>query len=323
MSHSEQYEWPPLLRTTPPPATISGASAEALASAAAQVATGDLHAERQLCGRVQEELGRVQRARYGVDMAEGEIAGIPVRIFTPTGATDTDTILLNLHGGGFTKDAGSVTENVPVAGLSGNKVIAVRYRQAPEHPFPAAVQDAEKVYRALLSSYSADRIGIYGTSAGAILCVQLLARLTKFGVRLPAALGFFSGTADLSRMGDTEQLFRPQLEIAATKGLFADYVGTHDSTDPEVSPLFGDLSNFPPTLCIAGTRDFLLSQSTLFHRALLRAGVHAELVVFEAMLHAHWIYQDIPESHEAFSLMADFFRRQLLPTARSAGSPAL
>jgi acetyl esterase/lipase len=128
---------------------------------------------------------------------------------------------------------------------------------------------------------------------------------------MPAALGFFSGTADLSRMGDTEQLFRPELDGARSGGLFADYVGGQDTAAAEVSPIFANLSGFPPTLCIAGTRDYLLSQTTLFHRALRAAGVPAELVVFEGMLHAHWIYQDIPESEEAFGIMADFFIRQL------------
>ena len=307
-----RFEWPELLRTAPAPTTISAAAREALAIAATQRASDDLERQRALCAQVQEELGAVQIARYGVEMAEDRIGGIPVRTFIPcSGDRPVDAVLLNLHGGGFTKDAGSVTENVPVAGLSGMKVVAVRYRQAPEHPYPAAVDDAEGVYRALLGTYPAERICLYGTSAGAILCAQLLGRLACSGAPMPAALGFFSGTADLSRMGDTEQLFRPEADQARTEGLFADYIGSHDPADPKVSPLLGGLSGFPPTLCIAGTRDFLLSQTTLFHRALLNAGVAAELVVFEAMLHAHWIYQDIPESHEAFRIMADFFGRRL------------
>jgi len=78
-----------------------------------------------------------------------------------------------------------------------------------------------------------------------------------------------------------------------------------------LSPLFADLAGLPPTLLIAGTRDILLSQTTIFHRALRKAGVPAELVVFEAMPHAHWSYLDIPESAEAFQAMADFFTQHL------------
>jgi len=306
----ERFEWPELIRAMSAPKTVSPAARHALANAAAQTASSDLQMERRLCAWVQDVLGGVQRSRHGVEMADERIANVPVRRFTSQ-SNDSSSILLNLHGGGFTKDAGSVTENVPVAALTGRTVVSVRYRQAPEHPYPAAVEDAEAVYRTLLESYPAERIGLYGTSAGAILCVQLLARLGKAGTPLPAALGFFSGTADLKRMGDTEQLFRPEFDSARTEPLFNDYVGARDRADPMISPLFGDLKGFPPTLCIAGTRDFLLSQTSIFHRALLAAGVASELVVFEAMLHAHWIYQDIPESDEAFAIMADFFCRRV------------
>lgn len=246
-------------------------------------------------------------------MLDSEIAGIPVRVFLPqgSGADDLGPTLLNLHGGGFDKDAGSVTENVPLAALTGFRIVAVRYRLAPEHPFPAAVEDGEKVYRGLLERLPASSMAIYGTSAGAILAAQLVVRLRAAGTPQPAALGFFTGTADLSKAGDTEHFYRPAQDASRGGKLFASYVGSNDPTDPVVSPLFSDLTGFPPTLCLAGTRDFLLSQTTIFHRALRKAGVDADLVVYEAMLHAHWIYLDIPESDEAFADMAAFFRERV------------
>jgi acetyl esterase/lipase len=85
----------------------------------------------------------------------------------------------------------------------------------------------------------------------------------------------------------------------------------HDRLSPEVSPIFSNLGNLPPVLCIAGTRDFMLSQTCLFHRALLKAHVEARLLVFEAMPHAHWIYMDVPESDQAFQAMAKFFCEEL------------
>lgn len=306
-----RLEWPAVLRDAPTPATISGAAATALSAAASQIVHFDLAGQRDLCAAVQDSLGGRMLERHRVTMRAAEISGVSVRLFDPASACADSPVLLNLHGGGFTKDAGSVTENAPLAGLTGAPVVAVRYRLAPEHPYPAAVDDAEAVYRALLESYAPNRIGLYGTSAGAILCAQLLIRLRQRGVPLPGALGFFTGTADLSRPGDTEHFFRPEQDSARGGELFGPYVGAADPRAAEVSPIFGDLSGFPPTLCMAGTRDFLLSQTTIFHRALLAAGVHAELVVFEAMLHAHWIYLDIPESDEAFGFMAAFFRRQL------------
>jgi acetyl esterase/lipase len=134
-------------------------------------------------------------------------------------------------------------------------------------------------------------------------------RLRQSGKPFPGALGFFTGTADLSRTGDSEYFFRPT--SASTADQFSDYLGDSDRGDPQVSPIFSDLRGFPPTLCIAGTRDFMLSQTALFHQALLRSGVDASLLVFEAMPHAHWIFLDLPESDEAFKAMGAFFASRL------------
>src|SRR5206468_13114615 len=110
----------------------------------------------------------------------------------------------------------------------------------------------------------------------ACLCAQLLVRLRSSGRALPRAFGFFTGTADLSRCGDSEFFFRPRGDFGTPPEQFSAYVGNSDRSSPEVSPIFADLTGLPPTLCIAGTRDFMLSQTALFHQALLRAGVRSE-----------------------------------------------
>lgn len=301
----------------PAPMTVSPEARRALESLPEVAAPEDLTAHRTLCDRVQRDLGAIQLERHRVRMHEGDIAGVPVRIYVPA-ATRGDGVLLNLHGGGFIVDAGSVTENVPIAAYTGMKVIAARYRLAPEHPFPAAVDDAESVYRALLAEHGAARLALYGTSAGACLCAQLVVRLRERGLPLPRALGFFSGTADLSRRGDSEFFFRPAGEPLADAGQFFEYVARSDRSTAEVSPIFGDLRGLPPTLCIAGTRDFMLSQTALFHQGLLAANVDARLLVFEAMPHAHWIFLDLPESDQAFRAMARFFAAHLAPASVSA-----
>ncbi|HVO45653.1 MAG TPA: alpha/beta hydrolase [Steroidobacteraceae bacterium] len=243
-------------------------------------------------------------------MEERTVGTVPTRVFSPPAdGRREDRVLLNLHGGGFIVDAGSITENAPIAGYAGITVVAARYRLAPENPYPAAVDDAEAVYRALLNQYEPRQIGLYGTSAGACLSAQLLVRLRDTGAPLPGVFGFFSGTADLSRSGDSESFFRPQEEL--TSAPFPQYAGAAERLSPQVSPIFSDLRGLPPTLCIAGTRDFMLSQTALFHRALQRAGVDAQLLVFEAMPHAHWIFLDLPESDEAFRAMASFFSNHL------------
>jgi monoterpene epsilon-lactone hydrolase len=299
----------------PPPKTVSAEAQRFLGSIPDDAAPEDLQAHREMCAQVQRELGAVLLERHRVTMQDAFMAGVPVRIFTPAQmkAQSHGALLLNLHGGGFTVDAGSVTENAPVAAYTGLRVVAARYRLAPEHTFPAAVDDAEAVYRTLLADHEADRIGLYGTSAGACLCAQLLVRLTEQGEPLPRAFGFFTGTADLSRSGDSEFFFRPTGDPALVESQFSAYLKDNDRLSPRVSPIFSDLKGFPPTLCIAGTRDFMLSQTSLFHRALLDAGVDARLQVFEAMPHAHWIYLDLPESTQAFRAMAAFFLRHLAP----------
>lgn len=309
---STPLQVPRTLSTAPVPLTVSPVAQQVLRAPAGPVPP-TLAAHRQICERVQRELGARQLQRYGVQMRESEVSGVPVLIFTPPrmDAANSERVLLNLHGGGFTKDAGSVTENVPIAALTGMQVVAVRYRLAPEFPFPAAVDDAEAVYRALLQEYPRQRIGLYGTSAGAILCTQLLVRLQRVRLPLPRVLGFFSGSADLSRPGDSEHFFRMPEDESTVGGFFSSYIGALEPTLPEISAAFADLRDFPPTLCIAGTRDFLLSQTALFHRALLQAAVEAQLVVFEAMPHAHWIYLELPESDEAFAHMAEFLARRV------------
>src|SRR5262249_45674548 len=230
----------------------------------------ELATHRDMCARVQQELGGALLGRHRVHMDELNLEGVPVRTFMPPlPAPDPRRVLLNLHGGGFIVDAGSVTENVSIAAYARIQVVAVRYRLAPEYPFPAAVDDAELVYRNLLSKHSPEDIGLYGTSAGACLCTQLIVRLRKHGLPLPRAFGFFTGTADLTRSGDSEFFFRPAQEAGDPADQFAEYVGSSDRSSPEVSPIFTDLRGLPPTLCIAGTRDFLLSQTALFHQALL------------------------------------------------------
>lgn len=313
---------PPLTESSalpppPSPETVSPAARKALQTLPDARGPDDLQAHRAMCAELQRTLGGSQMKRHGVRMEEGTIAGVPVRIYVPPAKADgPDGVLLNLHGGGFIVDAGSVTENVPVAAFTGMSVISVRYRLAPEHPFPAALDDAEQVYRELTSRHGANRIILYGTSAGACLCAQLLVRLRERQVPLPRALGFFSGTADLSRRGDSEFFFRPERDRIPSVEQFFEYIDRHDRSSPQVSPIFTDLSGFPPTLCIAGARDFMLSQTALFHQALLAVGVDARLLVFEAMPHAHWIFLDLPESDQAFLAMARFFTSQL----QSSGS---
>lgn len=299
-----------ITRIVPVPDTLSP-------EAQAHLATGKTWAPEAGSPEQQEQID-LALSMYPVQIKDATMAGVPVKIVTPQQPREDkrDCMLLNFHGGGFVSDSGSMLESIPIAALTGITVVTALYRLAPEHPFPAAVDDAEAVYRELLKTHSPKHMVMYGTSAGAILSAQTLVRLKQNGVPLPAALGFFTGLADFARRGDTWSLFGvPGFAGARTikRGERHDspYVGAHDPHDPALSPIYADLSGFPPTLCVAGTRDMMLSDTSRFHRALLRAGVDADLVVFDALPHAHWYMVGIPEAQEANELMARYFLHAL------------
>src|SRR5450631_1116066 len=260
------------------------------------------------------------QATYPVEITETALAGVPCKVVVPkrAAAHKQDRVLICLHGGGFTSDSGSTLESTTIAALTGIKVVAVEYRLAPQYPFPAAVDDAVAVYKHALKQYAQKKIGVYGTSAGAVLTAQMVVEARKLGLPLPAVLGFFSGYVDLARYGDSRFLYGTNgftnfsSMLPALKGLgMVPYVGDHDRQDPVLSPMYTDLKGLPPTLCMTSTRDHCLSGTVDFHRALLRAGVDARLMVFDAMPHAFWYQFDLPESKEALEAQASFLDQHL------------
>jgi len=264
---------------------------------------------RKIVDEMQASMGAQLEKRYAVRIEAGVIAGVPVRIVYPKGVTSlgTGAVLVNLHGGGGKVDSGSLTETIPIAALTGIPVVSVLYRLAPENPYPAGLNDALAVYQALEKDRKASRIGVFGTSAGAVLSGQLVAKLASLGRPMPAALGFFAGGADASKKGDSMSWMpMPGGELGA------DPTYSVPLTDPVLSPLYGKLSAFPPTLLITSTRDLALSGTSIFGRALFEQGVDSHLVVFDGLPHAFWTYMlDIPETDQANTLIARFLKRRL------------
>ena len=253
-----------------------------------------------------------------VKIEESTIAGVPVHIVTPDNmpAVNSDKVLINLHGGGFNADSGSYSESIPIASYTGIKVVAVLYRLAPEHPFPASIDDTVAVYRELLKTYKPSHIVIYGTSAGASVTSGAAVRLKQLGLPEPAALGIFSTPSNFASMGDTYSMYtlsglRGHLDPPDGSVHDAYYAGNTNPKDPVLSPVYADLHGMPPALFVTATRDALLSGTANLHRAYLRAGVDAHLVVFDGLWHAFWYDSRLPESIEANHLMADFFLKQL------------
>jgi acetyl esterase/lipase len=307
-----------ITRVVPVPDTLSPEAQKAVAAAIPDTAEAeDLARRRAQASAWQVNGGEQMRKTYPVNIADDKIAGVPVRIVTPLTipSKKQNRVLINLHGGGFNADWGSEIESIPVANLTQTKVIAVLYSLAPEHPFPAALNEAVAVYKELLNTYKPENIGIYGTSAGAILTAEVASKLRQLGLPLPAALGIFSGSGDFSKIGDSRAMY-------ALRGLSGpldqptskpdtSYSGTTPLTDPVLSPIYADLKGFPPTLFLSSGRDLLLSNTINLHRTFVNTGVNAQLVVFDGLWHAFWNEWTLPESQEAHHLMADFFNREL------------
>lgn len=306
-------------RVIPVPQTISPEAQRVVARQQSDaVKPQTLEERRTTTDAWQVRAGKLSESLYPVKVTSESIAGVPVRVITPIDMPEghRDRVLINLHGGGFNSDSGSLTETVPIANLTQTKVIAVLYRLAPEHPFPAAVDDAVAVYREALKKYKPAKIAIYGTSAGAILTGEVAVKLKQLGLPLPGALGIFSGFGDFDHVGDSSAMYAlaglsGHLDPPTNAQMDREYVRGTSPVDPVLSPLYADLHGFPPTLFITSGRDMLLSGTTILHRAFLRNDVDARLVVFEGLSHAFWNNAELPESKEAYGIMAKFFDREL------------
>jgi monoterpene epsilon-lactone hydrolase len=305
-----------ITRVVPMPSTVSPEAQKWLKDIESeQTQTTNLAERRARTERWQQSQSAEAKRIFPVNIQPATIAGVRTDIITPLTMPQKNRtrVLINLHGGGFNSDSGSLIEGIPICNLAKIKVVSVYYRLAPENPFPAAVDDVVAVYKELLKTYKPRSIGIFGTSAGGILTAEVTVRLKQLGLPLPGALGLFTMLADFSHTSDSQQLFAlnglsggiaPQ---DPNGGHDDEYIGKTNRRDPVLSPLFADLHGFPPALLVTGTRDALLGSSTIFHRALLHAGVDAQLLVFEAMPHAFWYHFQFPETTEALDMMAKFF----------------
>jgi monoterpene epsilon-lactone hydrolase len=307
-------------RVIPMPSTVSPEAQKWLASLAEKKFQPQTLAERRIATDAWRKRDSAEaRQLYPVNVEEKNIAGVRTDVITPLTMPEANRgrVLINLHGGGFVSDSGSLIEGIPIANLAKIKVVSVYYRLAPENPFPAAVDDVVTVYKELLKTYNPRSIGMFGTSAGAILTCEVTVRLKQLDLPLPAALGAFSVLTDFSRPSDSRQIFTldglpGQLQPADPKRAPDDpYPAAIDRRDPVLSPLFADLKGMPPTLLVTSTRDLLLSDTAMFHRALVGAGNDARLVVFEALPHAFWYHFQLPETRECLELMAKFFDQKL------------
>lgn len=249
------------------------------------------------------------------------IDGVKAFIVTPDviSPQNRNRLLIHVHGGCFVSGPGEsgTGEAIYMAGFGHFKVISVDYRMPPDHPYPAALDDAMTVWRAATKMAAPKNMAIFGSSAGGNLTLAMILRAKRDRLPLPAAIAPGTPMSDLTNAGDSFQTNAMVDNVLVAPGASCDkraalYANGHDLKDPMLSPVYGDLRGFPPAILTTGTRDLLLSSTVRVHRKLRQAGVEAVLQVFEGQSHAQYA-RDVsaPETREAFEEIARFFNQHL------------
>lgn len=202
-------------------------------------------------------------------------------------------VILYLHGGGYIIGSSKTHRGLTghLAKTSGCEVIAPDYRLAPEHPFPAALEDALAVYQDLLSQgYSAGNIAVAGDSAGGGLTIALALRLKELGLPQPSSLTVFSPWTDLTQSGLYSPECEPVLQAPWTAKAASLYAGQEALTNPLISPAYGDLSELPPLLIQVGSEEILLNDAERLAQVADRDDVDVQLEIYNSLWHVFQVH---------------------------------
>jgi acetyl esterase/lipase len=248
----------------------------------------------------------------GVDVVAEDADGVPSAWFVPERA-DPDRLLVYLHGGGYS--IGSIESHAQfissVARRAGVRAFAIDYRLAPEHPFPAQLEDAQRAWRWLLArGVDPARTVVAGESAGGGLTMSTLVSLRDAGTPLPAAAAVLSPWVDLTLAAESidenarfDYLHRHVLEVYVQR-----FAATVDPSHPLVSPVFADLSGLPPLLVQVGEAEALLDDSRTLAARARAAGLDVELSVYDDMIHAFQLFAGFPGARPALKELIGFIR---------------
>jgi monoterpene epsilon-lactone hydrolase len=259
-----------------------------------------------------ESFAKVFKLLGKVDITHVDADGVPAAWIVPAGLV-TERVILYAHGGSY--NSGSITSHIPLTGnialAAKARLLAIDYRLAPEHPFPAALDDALSAYRWLLAQNIASKqIVVAGDSAGGGLVLALILSLHEAGMPLPTSAVCLSPWTDLTCSGEswtrnTKADF--MLKLIPTLQSAEIYLGDVDPRTPLASPLFGDLHNLPPILLQVGSEEIILSDSTQFAEKAQSAGVDVTLEVWKGMQH-EWQYAAswLPEGRQAIARIGEF-----------------
>ena len=246
--------------------------------------------------RNQEILGRLTAPMAGMEYEEFSIGTMPAawtRLKAPHGDR---RVILYCHGGGYTSGnlGYSRVLSSKLAHVTGYDVLSFEYRLAPEHPYPAAVEDALRAWDYLMyQGYGARDVVVAGDSAGGNLALVLTHLLKEAGRRLPRALILLSPWTDMTASGKSYQeraAIDPVLTVNYIHAVRDAYARDQDWSDFRLSPLFGDLKDFPPTLIQAGSSELLLSDSIRLRDRLVQAAVPCRLEVWTDLWHVFQMF---------------------------------
>ena len=259
--------------------------------------------------------------RLHVKVEKTVIDGVRAFIVTPDviSPENSNRLLIHVHGGCYVLNPGeaALPEAIFMAGFGHFKVIAVDYRMPPEAYFPAALDDGMTVYKNAIKTTNPKNIAIFGSSAGGALTLEMILKARQDGLPMPGAIAPGTPMSDVTKVGDTFVTNAMLDNVLVSPDGFCDagtkvYANGHDLKDPLLSPVYGDMHGFPPTILTSGTRDLLLSNTVRVHRKLRQAGVDAMLQVFEGQSHAQYYRDDTsPEAKDAFTEIAGFFDKHL------------
>ena len=250
-----------------------------------------------------------------VSAKQGELGGVPV-VTVETPGLDPSVVVLYFHGGAYA--LGSAPDSVGLAAdvsrRVGARAVSVDYRLAPEHPFPAAIDDAVAAYRALLDEgVPSEKIAFVGESAGGGLVAATLVALKDTDLPQPAAAAVFSPWADLTLSGASatgKAALDPALTAAALRTRARDYLGERDAAAPLASPIFADLTGLPPLLIQVGSHEILLDDAVRLASRAAENDVPVELQVWPEVPHVFQGFAALlDEADRALNSAAEFIKR--------------
>jgi epsilon-lactone hydrolase len=228
--------------------------------------------------------------------------------FTSSAADDYSPVILYFHGGGFVFPQTPLHRTM-LAKLTHDvqgRTLMIDYRLAPEHPFPAALDDCLAAYQYLLDEGVApERITVMGDSAGANLVLALLIALRDKGIQLPQLGICISAPTDLTRDNPAHGQLDAILHPRSVDRFSESYVAGEDARNPLISPLFADLRGLPPLILYAGGEEALSKDSERFAKAAEAAGVEVSLHVYPRMWHVWQLTPDLPQAQQSLNEIAE------------------